>query len=199
VAADEAGKAAEAKIWEASVSQIWDCFPGFCEMPRDLKEGLNAPFLGLISNILNTQPLLVPSVLRGLSQLVSSTQRLLASSTAPEELRKQFGVDQDKAKENMAYLKTLAKDMTSVLLNIFSKLPREQRGMVGDVIAAWTGIMTEKVSEDWDRTSAGPKLMINRISSASTPPSPPIFLKTLPARLRPLRAPRPSPTRCSTS
>jgi ribosomal RNA-processing protein 12 len=36
--------------------------------------------------------------------------------------------------------------MTSVLLNIFSKLPREQRGMVGDVIAAWTGIMTDKVS-----------------------------------------------------
>lgn len=60
-------------------------------------------------------------------------------------------MDQDKAKENMAYLKTLAKDMTSVLLNIFSKLPREQRGMVGDVIAAWTGIMTEKVSEQWDR------------------------------------------------
>ena len=36
VAAEEAGRATEAKIWEALVSQVWDCFPGFCEMPRDL-------------------------------------------------------------------------------------------------------------------------------------------------------------------
>jgi ribosomal RNA-processing protein 12 len=151
VVAEGAGKAAEAKIWEVIVGQIWDCFPGFCEMPRDLKEGLTAPFLGLISNILNTQPLLLSPVLRGLSQLVLSTQTILASASSPEELRKQFGVDQEQANENMAYLKTLAKDMTSVLLNIFSKLPREQRGMVADVIGVWTGIMTEKVTQCFRR------------------------------------------------
>lgn len=96
--------------------------------------------------MLYTQPLLLSSLLRGLSQLVSSTQTLLTSTTEPVELRKQFGVDQDAAKENLAFLKTLAKDMVSVLLNVFSKLPREQRGMVGDVIGLWVGIMTEQVS-----------------------------------------------------
>lgn len=38
VAAEDAGKDAEAKVWEVIVSQIWDCLPGFCDMPRDLKD-----------------------------------------------------------------------------------------------------------------------------------------------------------------
>lgn len=100
----------------------------------------------LIANLLNSQTLLLPSLLKGLSAIISSSQTLLVSTTAPEELRKQFGVDQEMAKENMAYLKTMAKDTTSVLLNVFSLLPREQRGMVGDVIGLWTGIMAEQVS-----------------------------------------------------
>lgn len=144
VAAEDAGKAAEAKIWEVIVGQIWDCLPGFCEMPRDLKEGLTTPFLSLITNLLYTQPLLLPPLLRGLTQLVSSTERLRNSATESAELLKQFGVDQESAKANLQVLKGLAKDMVSVLLNVFSKMPREQRGMVGDVIGAWVGIMTEK-------------------------------------------------------
>ncbi|WWC63041.1 uncharacterized protein I303_105640 [Kwoniella dejecticola CBS 10117] len=144
VSAEDGGRAAEAKVWETVVSQIWDCWSGFCEMPRDLKQGLTTPFLSLLTSLLYTQPLLLPSLLRGLSQLVSSTQRLANSSSPPEELRKQFGLDQTSAKEDMEFLKTLAKDMVSVLLNVFSKLPRESRGMVGEVIGLWVGIMTEK-------------------------------------------------------
>lgn len=144
VAAEDGGKAAEAKIWEVIVGQIWDCLPGFCEMPRDMKEGLTTPFLSLITNLLYTQPLLLPPLLRALTQLVTSTERLRASTTDSSELLKQFGVDQESAEANIVTLKGLAKDMVSVLLNVFSKMPREQRGMVGDVIAAWVGIMTEK-------------------------------------------------------
>lgn len=108
-------------------------------------QGLTTPFLTLITNLLYTQPNLLSSVLRALSQLVTSTQRLANSTTAPEELRKQFGLDQLEAKANLEHIKSLAKDMISVLLNVFSKLPREQRGMVGDVIGIWVGIMSEKV------------------------------------------------------
>ncbi len=46
----------------------------------------------------------------------------------------------------MQLLKKVAKDMVSVLLNVFSKMTRESRGMVGDVIGIWVGIMTEKAS-----------------------------------------------------
>lgn len=95
--------------------------------------------------MLYTQPLLLTPLLRGLSVLVSSNTRLANSATDSNELRKQFGVDQAAAKENLAHLKGLAKDMVSVLLNVFSKLPREQRGPVGDVIGAWVGIMSEQV------------------------------------------------------
>lgn len=38
VAAEDAGRGAEAKIWEVLVGQIWDAFPGFCEISRDLQE-----------------------------------------------------------------------------------------------------------------------------------------------------------------
>jgi hypothetical protein len=67
------------------------------------------------------------------------------SSTDSVELRKQFGMDQEDAKANMDHLKTKAKDMVAVLLNVFAQLPRESRGMVGEVIGIWTGIMGDAV------------------------------------------------------
>ncbi|WWD18835.1 hypothetical protein CI109_103290 [Kwoniella shandongensis] len=144
VHAEDLGRGSEAKVWEVIVGQIWDCFSGFCEMPRDMKEGLTTPFLGLVTSLLYNSPNLLPSLLKALSLLVSSTKTLLNSAAPPEELRKQFGLDQESAKENMALLRSLAKDMVSVLLNVFSKLPRESRGMVGDVIGLWVGIMSEQ-------------------------------------------------------
>ena len=68
------------------------------------------------------------------------------SSTEAIELRKQFGMDQEDAKGNMDHLKSKAKDMVAVLLNVFAQLPRESRGMVGEVIGIWTGIMGDAVS-----------------------------------------------------
>jgi ribosomal RNA-processing protein 12 len=68
------------------------------------------------------------------------------STTDAGELRKQFGMDQTDAKANMDHLKSKAKDMAAVLLNVFAQLPRESRGMVGEVIGTWTSIMTEAVS-----------------------------------------------------
>lgn len=38
VAAADGGRMGEAKVWDVIVGQVWDCFPGFCEMPRDLVE-----------------------------------------------------------------------------------------------------------------------------------------------------------------
>lgn len=107
-------------------------------------QGLTTPFLSLITNLLYTQPLLLSPLLRSMTAVVTSTERLLNSTADSAELRKQFGVDQEGAKADLAALKLLAKDMVSVLLNVFSKLPREQRPMVGDVIAAWVGIMDQK-------------------------------------------------------
>ena len=104
---------------------------------------MTTPFLTLLTNLLYTQTLLLTPLIRALSLLVTSTERLATSASPPEELRKQFGLDQIAAHDNLEYLKTLTKDMVSVLLNVFSKLPRDQRGPVGDVIGVWVGIMRE--------------------------------------------------------
>lgn len=108
-------------------------------------QALDTPFLSLLTNLLYNQQALLPSLLRALSQLVNSTNRLMNSGTEAVELRKQFGMDQADAKINMDHLKSKAKDMVAVLLNVFAQLPREQRGMVGEVIGTWTSIMTEAV------------------------------------------------------
>ncbi|EIW67760.1 hypothetical protein TREMEDRAFT_40374 [Tremella mesenterica DSM 1558] len=167
ITAQESGKPAEAKIWEVIVGQIWDCFPGFCDMPRDLQKGLTSPFLGLLTNLLYNQPTLLPSLLKGLSLLVTSTQRLVSSGTEKEELMKRFGLDQDDAKSNLEFLKGLAKDMVAVLLNVFSKMPRDTRGMVGDVVGVWTGIMSEKdMIETYNTVTSH---LSSALSSTSTP------------------------------
>jgi ribosomal RNA-processing protein 12 len=38
VKASEGGRAAEAKVWEVVIGQIWDCLPGFLDLARDLRE-----------------------------------------------------------------------------------------------------------------------------------------------------------------
>jgi ribosomal RNA-processing protein 12 len=77
---------------------------------------------------------------------VTSTKTLSKSAAPPADLRQSFGIDQETGKENMEYLKTLAADMLAVLFNVFSSVPREQRGMVGDVISLWLSVMSEEVS-----------------------------------------------------
>ncbi|ODN76332.1 ribosomal RNA-processing protein 12 [Cryptococcus wingfieldii CBS 7118] len=167
VAASDARREGEAKVWEVVVSQIWDCFPGFCEMPRDMGEGLDTQFLGLVTGLLYTQPTLLPALLKGLTNLVTSTERLIGSTTAPEELRKEFGLDQTIAQSNLTLLKSLAKDMISVLLNVFSKMPRESRGQVGDVISTWVGIMTpEDVVETYQTVTTH---LSNNLDDSSVP------------------------------
>jgi ribosomal RNA-processing protein 12 len=85
-------------------------------------------------------------MLRALSTLITSSSTLSNSAAPTEELLAGFGIDQQDAAQNIQFLKSLATEMLAVLFNVFSSVPREQRGMVGDVIALWLSIMGEKVS-----------------------------------------------------
>lgn len=91
-------------------------------------------------------------ILRALSNVITSVQTLSRSGTDAEELLKTFGVDQQDAAQNVAHLKKMAGEMLAVLFNVFSSVPREHRGQVGDVIGLWLGIMDEKVSTGSDVT-----------------------------------------------
>ncbi len=145
VSAEQGGRAGEAKVWEVVIGQIWDCLPGFFDLARDTREGLTTQFAQLISQLLYTQPLLRPSLLRALSTLITSHQTLSRSAAPSEELLAGFGIDQQDAAQNITFLRDLASEMLAVLFNVFSSVPREQRGMVGDVVALWMSIMGEKV------------------------------------------------------
>lgn len=146
IKAEAGSRAAEAKVWEAIIGQIWDCLPGFVDLARDLREGFTTQFASLLSQLLYSQPLLRNSILRALSNVITSLQTLSASATSEQELLAMFGVDQQDAAQSMTHLKAMAGEMLAVLFNVFSSVPREQRQQVGDVIGLWLGIMDDKVS-----------------------------------------------------
>lgn len=61
VNAEDGGRGAEAKIWETVVTQMWDCFPGFCEISRDLNSvsSHTYPFLPCLLPLPPSLPLLL--------------------------------------------------------------------------------------------------------------------------------------------
>lgn len=144
VKAEEGGRAAEAKVWEVVIGQIWSCLPGFLDLARDVRTAFNSQFAQLLSQILYSQPLLRPSVLRALSNLITSTQTAAKSAAPSEELIAGFGIDQQDAAQTLTYLKTMANEMLAVLFNVFSTVGKEQRGSVGDVIGLWLSVMGEE-------------------------------------------------------
>lgn len=144
------GKSTESKVWEVLIAQIWACFKGYCDLCTDLKEGFTTPFARLITNLLYTQPALRTSILQGLRQLVVTSQTLAQTSSSLEVDdsidRRGFGITPAAAKESLTFLRSIASNMVSVLFNVFSSAGSEERGLAGEVISAWLGVLSEKVS-----------------------------------------------------
>lgn len=143
VKAEEGSRAAEAKVWEVVIGQIWDCLPGFLDLARDVRTAFNAQFAQLLAQLLYSQPLLRAPILRALSNLVTSTQTAAKSAAPSEELLTGFGVDQQDAAQTLAFLRTLGNEMLAVLFNVFTSVPAQQRGQVGEVIGLWLSVMDE--------------------------------------------------------
>jgi ribosomal RNA-processing protein 12 len=51
LAAEQAEKSGEAKVWEVVIGQVWDCLPGFLDQPRDLKEVRNQAHIRELTDI----------------------------------------------------------------------------------------------------------------------------------------------------
>ncbi|TIB75691.1 NUC173-domain-containing protein [Wallemia mellicola] len=143
--AQEQGKALEAKLYSTLMEQLWATFPAFCDLPIDLRDALTGDFAGMLSNVLYSQPVLRPSVLRGLRNLVEKNLTLCRSAGPVDEIRKTFnGLDQNEAKLNVEYLTTIAANLLSVLFDLFGTVNRDSRGMIGEVIADYLVIASEK-------------------------------------------------------
>lgn len=55
-------------------------------------------------------------------------------------------ISQEKAVENVAFLRTQTESWLSVFFNVFGSVGRDSRNTVGEVISSWAGIAGEQVS-----------------------------------------------------
>lgn len=131
-------------------------------------------FAALITQVLYTQPSLRPTLLRSLQTLVETSRSLSTSSAPAAELLSSFGLDQAAGVRNLAFLKSMAKNLLAVLFNVFSQVGREQRGMVGEVITSYLGVTSEPdINATYTKvvTHLGQALMVpfNKASSGAGP------------------------------
>ncbi|PCH43449.1 NUC173-domain-containing protein [Wolfiporia cocos MD-104 SS10] len=144
-AAEAAGRASEAKVWQVLVYQIWIGFPGYCWVSPDLQHALTQQFSQLLSQLLYTQPQLRPSVLKALKTIAESNTWAAAGEDArlPEWLRGDLAV-RERAQANVQFLRAQAGSWLAVLFNVFSSVNRDAQGHVGDVVRVWTTLAGEQ-------------------------------------------------------
>ncbi|KAF8318020.1 NUC173-domain-containing protein [Clavulina sp. PMI_390] len=177
IKAEEAGRVNEAKVWEVLIAQVWGCFKGFCEACTDLKEAFTTPFARLITNLLYTQPSLRTSILQGLRTLLvvnlTLSQSLTSGMDDDSELSQMqeqaFGVSKEQAQENVTFLKSVSGNMISVLFNVFSSVASEERGLVGEVVKVWMGVLPpNEVKNVYNKITH----MLNDALAKPSPPNP---------------------------
>src|SRR6266404_6905580 len=103
----------------------------------------------MLSHILYTQVELRSFVLRALRILVNSnvafaSQDPILLDKLPPGVRAD-GIHQKEAVKNVEFLRNQAESWLAVLFNAFGSVNREDRGMVGEVIAAWISIAGDTV------------------------------------------------------
>ncbi|KAG8934740.1 hypothetical protein FRC02_009321 [Tulasnella sp. 418] len=169
--AEENNKMVEAKIWEACIDQVWACLKGYCEAPTDLTTAFTTPFAQLLTRLLYSHPSLRPPILRAFQALLRSTTSLASSATPSAEMSQSFGIDKAQAQKHLAFIKSIAGNMLSVLFNVFGSVPSDGRGMVGDVISGWLSIAEPKEIE---ATYTKVITLLKKNASTLTPTSTPV-------------------------
>ena len=106
----------EVKVMEALIEQIWVCFPGYCDLCRDIDTALTPSVLELLVNVLRTQSALRPAILKGLQLLVQRTESVIASQVPSAQLLRQFGVDQNDGRRFLEHLRSMSVSYTHLTL-----------------------------------------------------------------------------------
>ena len=140
-------KTMEIKIFETLVSQIWSCFPGYCDLPLDLINTFDQSFAELISNLLYQQTELRVYLCRALQNLVESNHALLGLD-GEDDLLVQGRVSKANAQKNIDHLGMLAGNLLAVLFNVYSQTLPQYRGPVLTCINAYLSITPEKELDD---------------------------------------------------
>ncbi|KAF9501928.1 ribosomal RNA-processing protein 12 [Pleurotus eryngii] len=141
--AETEGRQSEAKVWSVLVSQIWSGLAGYCHASVDLPQALTPAFSQLLSQLLYSQPELRPSILRALKVIIDSNV-VAAASDKPASADGSIIITAAEAAANVTFLRAQVESWLAVLFNVFGSVEPDVRGMVGDVISAWTSIADEQ-------------------------------------------------------
>ncbi|KAK3697309.1 pre-rRNA processing protein [Vermiconidia calcicola] len=139
----EAEKTMDIKIFETVVAQVWACFPGYCELPLDLREAFDQTFAELLSNLLYQQPHLRTDICKALQSLVD-TNKAIAELESEQNLIQQGRVTKSKAKQNLKHLAGFAGNILAVLFNVYSQTLPHNRGNLLQCINAYLSITPEQ-------------------------------------------------------
>ena len=145
----------EAKVMEALIEQIWVCFPGYCDLCRDVDTSLTPHVLELLINVLRTQTNLRPAVLKGLELLVQRNESLISSQVDAAQLQRQFGVDQAAGRRFLEHLRAMSGVLLAALFQLLTELPSQSRGFVMDCIATYLAILDSRsVAATFEKVAA---------------------------------------------
>ncbi|WFD22899.1 pre-rRNA processing protein [Malassezia equina] len=131
----------EAKVMEALIEQVWACFPGYCDLARDVDQALTPAVLELLVQVLRTQRALRPAILQGLALLVQRTESLMTSHAPSAQLRREVGADQADGQRFLAHLRQMAGPLLSALFQLLSELPSQARGPVMECMGVYLAIL----------------------------------------------------------
>lgn len=154
------------KIFAAIINQLWSILPAFCDLPQDTTESFSDEFAANLSQLLYKKTTLRPIICHALRILVESNLTYINETVANPLLNQIFPIKE--AKKAVEYLtKTKSSNILSVLFNVFSETPSEQRGYVletidvylqisssDDIVAAFNNVCTLlKRSLDEEKTA----------------------------------------------
>ncbi|KAK4047072.1 pre-rRNA processing protein [Microbotryomycetes sp. JL201] len=162
-----AGRAMEAKVWDTLVAQIWALLPGYCEYPIDLVSAFDGDFVGMLANIIYTQPTLRPAIFKALSTLVTTTTTLAHSASPPEILKEQFDLTPQDGKQSLVHLQSLAPTILGIAFNVYGKMVRGDGAYVLTTVGDWVSILAPSdIASTYDRVES---LLVQALDSAAGP------------------------------
>lgn len=125
------------KIFATIIDQIWSLLPSFCYLPTDLQSAFSDEFAARVSSLLYEEVQLRPVLCHSLKNLVMS-EELRAKDTDSDDVILNQTFPCSKAVSDIEYLSTTkANKLLSVLFNVFTQIPMDQRNYVGDAIEVY--------------------------------------------------------------
>ena len=162
----DAEKTMQTKIFQTLVQQTWALLPGYCCLPTDLRSSFDQSFAELLSSVLYQQPDLRVDVCKSLLMLVESNRELLSSEIAEADIISRQRLTKADAQLNLDYLSNFARNLLSVLFNVYEQTLPQYRGHILQCINAYLSITpANELSEIFNQvtTLLKDELVINKL------------------------------------